>query len=111
MRRLRLKLRGQLLLSYLLIMLIPVPVIGLVIHNVAEQGLTVLVTHEAEQRANAVSAAFAHYYALNGSWNGVEKLFEQFRPNPGQPRIAPRSPDNNQPGGPPDRPLPGQILI
>jgi signal transduction histidine kinase len=117
MRWPHLKLRGQLLLSFLLLMLIPILVIGLVVHNVAEQGLTVLVTQEAQQRATAVSRAFAQYYAINGSWNGVEKLFEEFRPgpNPGQSRLPPRFQENGPAGEAPDRgparPLPGQILI
>ncbi len=54
----RLKLRWQLLFSYLPVTLIPVLLIGLVVHNVAEQSLNVLVTQEAQQSAYAVSGMF-----------------------------------------------------
>ena len=117
----RLNLRWQLLLSYLPVMITPVLVLSVVIHTVAVQGLTVLVTQEAHRRAVTLSGVFTQYYTLNGSWNGVETLFAEFRtdPNPsdfGPPPQAqaqpgevgnPNSPRNNPPrnnppnGGPP----------
>lgn len=110
----RLKLRWQLLLGYLPLMLAPVVVLGLVVHNVAEQGLTVLVTQEAQQRAFTVSGLFTQYYNINGSWNGVELLFEELRNDLDRGGIRPPEGDR-PPGGPlgfgPRPPQPGQILI
>ncbi|MHB8626017.1 MAG: ATP-binding protein [Aggregatilineales bacterium] len=112
MKRRRFKLRWQLLLSYLPVMLAPIVVIGLVVRNVAEQGLTVLVTQEAQQRALAVSGIFTQYYNINGSWNGVETLFNEFRgPNPNLGRPPPLIGADNPPGAGPRRPQPGQLLI
>src|SRR5258708_10101371 len=113
----RVKLRWQLLFSYLPVILIPVLVIGLVVRNVAEQGLTVLVTQQAQRRAVTVSSLFTQYYTINGSWTGVETLFAELRPSP---TFGLRLPlwlqDNPSPGAePPGRslrqPQPGQILI
>jgi signal transduction histidine kinase len=113
MRWPRLKLRWQLLLSYLPVALIPVIVIGLVVRNVAEQGLSVLVTQEAQQRAISISGLFTQHYADNGNWEKVDRLFDQLRPpRPGGPL---NNQANNGQGRPPNRdprnPLPGQILI
>ncbi len=107
-----LKLRWQLLLSYLVLMLIPILVIGLVVRNVAERGLTVLVTREAQQRAATMSGLFTQYYTRNGSWNGVEAIFEQLRPpNGGGQRPPSIRDDGPPPERDPRRPLPGQILL
>ncbi len=105
----RLKLRWQLLFSYLPVTLIPVLLIGLVVHNVAEQSLNVLVTQEAQQSAYAVSGAFSQYYLSNGSWNGVGRLIAQFRPPLGllpnaQFMAVPAGPANNPPNFPGQQP-------
>lgn len=114
----RVKLRWQLLFSYLPVILIPVIVIDLVVHNVAEQGLTVLVTQQAQRRAVYVSSMFTQYYTINGSWSGVETLFEELRPTgaPGFFRLPPWLLDNppavyDPQTRPPRQPQPGQILI
>src|SRR5258708_26254470 len=83
----RLKLRWQLLLSYLPVMLAPVLLIGLVVRSAAEQGMTVLVTQQAQRRAVAISRVFTQYYAINGNWIGIETLFDEFRPGPNQLRF------------------------
>ncbi len=112
MKRRRLKLRWQLLLSYLPVMLAPILIVGLVVRNVAEQGLTVLVTQQAQERAFALSGVFTQYYSINGSWNGVEAIFNEFRgPNPNPARPPPFTGADNPPGPDPRRPQPGQILI
>ena len=108
MKRRRFRLRWQLLLSYLPVILAPIVVIGLVVGNVAEQSLTVLVTQEAHLRALGLSGVFTQYYSINGSWAGVETLFNELQPaaylfgqRPPRP-ILPR---------PPQGPPPGQIFI
>src|SRR4051812_20996296 len=68
------KLRGQLMLTYIPIILVPVLLLGLVTRNAAESGLSLIVTRAAEQQARALSSCMAEYYRLNGSWTG---LFEQ----------------------------------
>src|SRR5258708_34973150 len=97
----RVKLRWQLLFSYLPVILIPVVVIGLVVRNVAEQGLTVLVTQQAQRRAVAVSSLFTQYYSANGSWTGGETLFAEFRPGPTVRPLAlpPSWPETTPPPG------------
>ncbi len=109
-----LKLRWQLLLSYLPVMLIPVVVLGLVIRSVTERGITVLITHEAQIRAAALAGTFEQYYANHGNWDGVGTLFDQFRPGP--PRQQDGQPLPFPPGGPPGGISPrdaqiGQMLL
>ena len=127
MPRLRLpylKLRWQLLLSYLPVLLIPILVISIVVRGVAERGLTVLVTQEAQQRAATVSGVFAQFYLVHGNWYGIETVFEELQrgPNQGQnqnplpPGIdqPPRGPNGQYYGNPPPRitpiPRPTQVL-
>lgn len=71
MKWLRLPLRWQLLISYLPLLLIPILVIGFVTRGATEQGLSVLITQQAENRARFWSHAFADYYVQYGSWSGV----------------------------------------
>ena len=114
MRRFRLpylKLRWQLLLSYLPVLLIPILVISFVVRGVAERGLTVLVTQEAKQRAATVSGVFAQYYLVHGNWNGIEIVFEELQRGPiqsqGQNLLLPgadqppRGPNGQNNGNPP----------
>lgn len=104
-----LKLRWQLLLSYLPVLLIPILVISVVVRGVAAQGLSVLVTQEARQRAETVSGVFVQYYVLHGSWTGVETLFAALENGPSQEQ-RPDPPDRNQSPGdnnpPPATPIP-----
>ena len=127
MRRLRLpylKLRWQLLLSYLPVLLIPILVISVVVRGVAERGLTVLVTQEAKQRAATVSGIFSQYYFLHGNWYGIETVFEELRhgPNqgqdlnslpPGADQPPPRGPIGQNNGNSPPRitPIPRPTLV
>jgi hypothetical protein len=53
------KLRWQLMLSYLPLILVPVLLVGLVTRVVAEQGLTLLVSQGAMQQARLLSDCFA----------------------------------------------------
>jgi len=91
------KLRWRLMLSYLPVVLIPILLVGFVARGVAGYGINVWVTNEAEKRAKALVNAYAEYYESNGSWLGVETLFQQsfYPPGKGQPRppAGPRPPD------------------
>lgn len=108
MKRRRFGLRWQLLLSYLPVILAPIVVTGLVVQNVAEQSLTVLVSQEAHVRALALSGVFTQYYSINGSWTGVETLFDELRPTSNQFGERPLRPILPRP---PQGPPAGQIFI
>src|SRR5579864_6602558 len=108
MKRRRFKLRWQLLLSYLPVILAPIVVTGLVVRNVAAQSLTVLVSQEAHVRALALSGVFTQYYSINGSWTGVESLFNELQPALNQFGVRPPRPILPRP---PQGPPPGQIFI
>jgi two-component system OmpR family sensor kinase/two-component system sensor histidine kinase BaeS len=71
-----LTLRWQLLLSYLPVILTPVIILGVVVHNVTEQSLTILVTREAEKQAAALSFIYSQYYHTHGAWDGVDNMFQ-----------------------------------
>ena len=75
MRMLR-KLRWQLMLSYLPLILVPVLLVGLVTRGVAEQGLTLLVSQGAMQQAHLLSDCFATYYDTHSSWDGLTMLLK-----------------------------------
>lgn len=62
------KFRGQLLLSYLPLVLVPVILIGLVTRGVTEQRITLLVSQEASRRTTALAPCFSAYYAQYGTW-------------------------------------------
>jgi signal transduction histidine kinase len=70
------KLRAQVILSYLPVLIIPILVVGLITRSAAEYGLTVLVTNEATRRTNSLVGRFVNYYNQNNhSWTGVEAVF------------------------------------
>jgi signal transduction histidine kinase len=69
-------LRRQLLLSYLPLVLAPILVVGIVTGAVAGYGLSVLVTRDGQERARIIAGQFARYYAERGSWQDVERLFD-----------------------------------
>lgn len=73
--RTRLRLRQQLMLSYVPLLLIPILVIGIITRNAAESGLTLLVTEQGNRQANVLANRFAAYYNQHHSWNGVNDLF------------------------------------
>lgn len=77
------RLRQQLMLSYVPLLLIPIIVIGVITRNAAEYGLTVLVTQQGERQAAALANRFASYYNRNQTWDGVGVLFEE--PLPAHP--------------------------
>src|SRR3954451_14520530 len=70
------KLRHQLMLSYLPLILVPVLIVGLVTRNSAEQGLTLLVTQGAQRQARILAQCFAKYYGEHNSWEGVSSLWQ-----------------------------------
>ncbi len=70
----RTHLRWQLILSYLPLILIPLILTGLVTRNVAEQGLTLLVSRVAQERARELAPSYAQYFEQNGSWAGVSQM-------------------------------------
>ncbi len=71
------KLRWQLMLSYLPLVLVPVLLVGLVTRSVAEQGVTLLVTEGLKQQARLISECFGQYYQVNGSWQGLTALLKR----------------------------------
>ncbi|HEX2619439.1 MAG TPA: ATP-binding protein [Phototrophicaceae bacterium] len=72
-----LKLRQQLLLSYLPLLIIPILVIGVVTRNAAERGLIVLVTQQGNRQATQLAIRFSNYYNLHETWDGVGDLFKE----------------------------------
>lgn len=73
--------RSLLMISYLPLVLVPVLLVGLVTRNVAERGLTLLVTRNAMDHVRVLVPCFASYYREHGSWVG---LADVLRP-PSQP--------------------------
>jgi signal transduction histidine kinase len=71
------KLRWQLMISYLPLIITPVLLVGLVTRSVAEQGVTLWVTQGAKQQARLFSPCFAEYYAARGSWQGLSKILKR----------------------------------
>ncbi|HVO43203.1 MAG TPA: HAMP domain-containing sensor histidine kinase [Aggregatilineales bacterium] len=65
------RLRWQVMVSYLPLVFVPVLLIGLVTHNAAEQGSTLLITSAAEAQANRLAVCFAAYYRATQSWAGL----------------------------------------
>ncbi len=76
-------LRWQLMATYLPLILLPVLVVSIVGRSVAEQGLTLLVTQNAQQRAQRLAQGFADYYDKNGSWTGISDAMQVAPPIPG----------------------------
>lgn len=97
MKWLRSRLRWQLMLSYLPLIVVPVVLIGLVTSRLAEQGLTLLITQGAQHRAEEQAPRFAEYYAEHGSWSGVSELFVIPPRPPWLPLVLPL--DVEQPDG------------
>jgi signal transduction histidine kinase len=83
--RLRLRLRQQLLLSYVPVLLIPILVIGLITQGAAERGLTVLVTEQGNRLSHQLAVRFTNYYGRNHSWTHVDELFNGLLVNPVDP--------------------------
>jgi signal transduction histidine kinase len=74
------RLRQQLMLSYLPLLLIPILVIGVITRNAAEYGLTLLVTAQGNRQATVLANRFAAYYTRYHSWDGVSTLFDESLP-------------------------------
>ncbi len=94
MKRPRIRLRWQLMLSYLPLIFTPLLLTVLITRGVTEQGLTVSVTERAQNRARELAGPFESYYAEHGSWEGVSALIVvvPIRP-PWLPIFAGRPPD------------------
>jgi hypothetical protein len=69
-----LRLRWRVMISYVPLLITPIIVMALVTVRVAEQGLGVLVTNEAERQAYALVNIYAAFYQQHGSWDGAESL-------------------------------------
>jgi signal transduction histidine kinase len=97
------KLRAQVILSYLPVLIIPILVVGLVTRSAAEYGLTVLVSNETTRRSTFLVGRFANFYNQNNrTWTGVEALFnDPFVRNGG---YGPRFDQNNRGGNPGQNP-------
>lgn len=64
------KLRQQLLLSYVPLILVPILLVGLATRHAAEHGMTLFVTQAEQQQAQALAHCISTYYEEHGSWNG-----------------------------------------
>ncbi len=109
----RSRLRWQLMLSYLPLIVVPVLLIGLVTSRLAEQGLTLIITQGAQHKASEQATQFAQYYADHGSWDGVSQLFVIPQRPPWLPILRPLDPDKPRGEGPGFGELfsPEQLLI
>ncbi len=104
------RLRAQVILSYLPVLIIPILVVGLITRSAAEYGLTVLVSNATTRTANCLVGRFSGYYRQNDrSWTGVESVFnDPFLRNACFNQIGPnRNPNNNQNNPPPTALPPG----
>lgn len=71
------KLRVQLLLSYLPLVIVPLLVIGVAASRAAEQGLSLLVRQDARQYVESLIPCLSGYYRMAGSWDNLHALFKQ----------------------------------
>lgn len=71
------KLRVQLLLSYLPLVIVPLLVIGVAANRAAEQGLSLLVRQDARQYVESLIPCLSGYYRMSGSWDNLHALFKQ----------------------------------
>lgn len=71
------KLRVQLLLSYLPLVIVPLLVIGVTANRAAEQGLSLLVRQDARQYVESLVPCLVGYYRMAGSWDNLHQLFKQ----------------------------------
>ena len=76
------RLRWQLMATYLLLIIIPLLLTGLIVRNVTENGLTLLVTQSAQRRASDMANRFSIYYQNTGSWSGVSDTLASVTPLP-----------------------------
>lgn len=70
------RLRWQLMLTYLPLILTPVLVVGLVTRQVTEQGVTLLVSQGAKQQAQMLSRCYTEYYSTYGTWAGLSTVLK-----------------------------------
>src|SRR4051812_11458713 len=68
------KLRNQLMLSYLPLILAPVLIIALLTRNAAESGLRLDVVQGARQQAANLAQCLGHHYATYGSFDNLPEL-------------------------------------
>ena len=76
------RLRWQLMLTYVLLIIIPLALTGVIVRSVTENGLTVLITQSAQHRAEDMARRFAVYYQNTGSWSGVSDNLVTMTPLP-----------------------------
>jgi signal transduction histidine kinase len=92
------RLRQQLMLSYIPLLLIPIIVIGIITRSAAEYGLTLLVTEQGHRQAELIANRFANYYNRQHSWDGVAALFDDLLPTrPTGPQQSPLNPRRGPP--------------
>jgi signal transduction histidine kinase len=99
------RLRQQLLLSYVPLLLIPIIVISIITRSAAEYGLTLLVTEQGRRQAEMLADRFTAYYNQQHSWNGVTILFNELLSN--RPIGAPQGPRR----GPILQPAAEQVIL
>jgi len=63
------KLRSQILLSYIPLILAPVLLVGLVTRDASERGLTLFIDQARQQQATMVAGCVVSYYQQYGSWD------------------------------------------
>ncbi len=68
---LRLGLRSQLVLGYLLIVVLTVAAVGLLTSHFTEQQFSVYISETGRAEARLLTPLFAEYYEQQGSWEGV----------------------------------------
>jgi two-component system OmpR family sensor kinase/two-component system sensor histidine kinase BaeS len=68
------RLRWQLILGFVPLILIPVLVTQVVARGITEEGLKILVTQRAQRRALDLAQVAADYYGTHGSWEGVAQV-------------------------------------
>ena len=76
------RLRWQLMISYLPLIITPLILTALVTRGVTEQGLTLFTTGGAQRRAEELAPQFATYYAEHGSWEGLPTVLFIAPPRP-----------------------------
>jgi two-component system sensor histidine kinase BaeS len=98
------RLRWQLMLTYLPLILTPVLVVGLVTRQVTEQGVTLLVSQGAKQQAQMLSRCYTEYYSTHGTWAGLSTVLKTPVVRPVEIALG-RSPDQIAQADQPPRPI------
>lgn len=86
----RMGLRTQLVLSFLLIVILTVAAVGSLASRVTERQFSVYVSETGRAQAELLASLLAEYYEGHGSWGGIEEYIVELNHSPWQTLLSPR---------------------